>query len=91
MLRVMLPHLQVLGSFKSFYFAYKASSVTDCPDNPWKFQNGLLFARMDAFMERCHDMLDFQSTVLQVLREQRELQGLLHSSMQAQSHPHPEP
>lgn len=58
--------LKVLGSFKSFYFAYKAASAQDCPANPWRFQNSLLFGRLDAFMERCHDMLDFQSTCLQV-------------------------
>ena len=48
--------LNVLGSFKSFYFEYKGRTTRDTPQNPWKFQNSALFARLDAFLERCHDI-----------------------------------
>ncbi|CAD7696266.1 unnamed protein product [Ostreobium quekettii] len=57
--------LKVLGTFKSHYFDYKARTSTETPENPWKFQNSALFSRLDAFLERCHDMLDVQSTCLQ--------------------------
>lgn len=63
--------LKVLGTFKSFYFAYKTTSAVEVPHNPWKFQNGVLFSRLDAFMERCYDMLDLQSTCLQFSKLER--------------------
>jgi len=46
--------LKVLGSFKSQYFTYKAASAVECPSNPWRFQNSLIFGRLDKFMERCY-------------------------------------
>lgn len=60
--------LKVLGSFKSQYFAYKAASAIECPDNPWRFQNSLIFGRLDMFLERCADIMELQSTCLQVCR-----------------------
>ena len=57
--------LKVLGSFKSFYFDYKARSAAECEANPWRFQNGALFSRLDAFLERCHDIQDLSQTMLQ--------------------------
>lgn len=62
-LRVMV---KVLGTFKTQYFDYKQLTVAETPDNPWRFQNSALFLRLDAFLERCHDMLDVQQTFLQV-------------------------
>jgi dynein heavy chain len=44
--------IRVLGAFKTYYFEYKAKSVVETPDNPWRFQNNLLFSRLDAFIER---------------------------------------
>ena len=55
--------LKVLGTFKSYYFDYKTQ--TESPNNMWRFQNSILFARLDSFMERCHDILDLSQTVLQ--------------------------
>ena len=46
-------------------------SITDTPDNPWKFQNSSLFTRLDAFMERCHDMMDMMSTCVQFNKLER--------------------
>lgn len=58
--------LKVLGGFKLHYFAYKAASATECPKHPWRFQNSVVFGRLDTFMERCADMLELQSTCMQV-------------------------
>jgi dynein heavy chain, axonemal len=63
--------LNVLGSFKSFYFEYKGRTTRDTPQNPWKFQNSALFARLDAFLERCHDILDLTQTALQFNKLER--------------------
>lgn len=57
--------LRVCGSFKSYYFEYKARTQSECEENPWRFQNSALFARLDAFLERCHDLLDLCQTMLQ--------------------------
>jgi dynein heavy chain len=58
--------LKILGSFKLQYFTYKDASAVECPSNPWRFQKSLIFGRLDKFMERCSDMMELQSTCLQV-------------------------
>lgn len=57
--------LQVCAHFKSVYFDYKAKSVTEVPGNPWRIQNNALFIRLDAFLERCHDVLELTQTIYQ--------------------------
>jgi dynein heavy chain len=57
--------LKVCVTFKSTYFDYKARASTECPSNPWRFQNSALFARLDGFLERCHDVLDLMQTIVQ--------------------------
>ena len=57
--------LKVCGMFKSVYFDYKALSANKCPDNFWKVQNNALFMRLDAFLERCHDILDLTQTIVE--------------------------
>jgi dynein heavy chain len=57
--------LQVCAHFKSVYFDYKAKSVTEVPGNPWRIQNNALFVRLDAFLERCHDVLELTQTIYQ--------------------------
>ena len=57
--------LKVCGSFKSYYFDYKARTQSESQSNMWRFQNSILFARLDSFLERCHDILDLSQTVLQ--------------------------
>lgn len=37
----------------------------ECPSNPWRVQNNAVFARIDAFLERCHDVLDLTTTIAQ--------------------------
>ena len=63
--------LKTLNAFKSYYFEYRTLSNTETPDNPWKFQNTVLFGRLDAFIERCHDMLELQTTCLQFNKLER--------------------
>ena len=57
--------LQVLGTFKSFYFDYKSKLSHDSPERQWKVQNSAIFERLDMFLERCYDMLDVNQTWLQ--------------------------
>jgi len=74
--------LKVCGTFKSYYFDYKARTQQETPDNPWRFQNSALFARLDSFLERCHDILDLCQTVLQFNKlEQTEIGGTKGKSL----------
>ena len=57
--------LKVCSAFKSTYFDYKATANAECPSNPWRIQNSALFIRLDSFLERCHDILDFTQTIVQ--------------------------
>ena len=57
--------LKVCVAFKSTYFDYKARASTECPSNPWRFQNSALFSRLDSLLERCHDVLDLMQTIVQ--------------------------
>lgn len=53
-----------LSSFRSIYHEYKHDSFTSTPNNPWKFSHTALFSRLDAFVARCTDMQELQSTCL---------------------------
>ena len=63
--------LKVCGTFKSVYFDYKSRANNEVPHNPWRIQNTALFPRLDAFLERCHDLLDLCKTVMQFQRLER--------------------
>lgn len=56
--------LTVCGKFKKTYLDYKAKVVTEC-EHEWNVHNGALFARLDCFTERCHDVLDMTQTIIQ--------------------------
>ncbi|KAL1498812.1 hypothetical protein AB1Y20_014117 [Prymnesium parvum] len=72
----LMTALKVCGTFKSIYYEYKAASETDVPKNAWRFQSNALFARLDAFLERCHDLKELCKTVLQFERlEKIEIGG----------------
>ena len=58
--------IRVLANFKQFYFEYRSKSLVEARENPWKFQNSSLFQRLDAFLERSHDMMDMMLTCTQV-------------------------
>jgi dynein heavy chain len=57
--------LRICITFKGVFFEYKTRANQECPSKPWIFKNSALFARMDAFLERCHDVLDLMQTILQ--------------------------
>jgi dynein heavy chain len=62
--QVLLNVLRVFGKFKTIYFEYKAKSAVECSTNPWTVQNNAVFVRLDSYLERCHDILDFAQTIL---------------------------
>lgn len=70
--------LRVCGSFKSYYFDYKSKSNAETPDNPWRFQNSALFGRLDAFLERCNDILDLMQIILQFQKLEKVEIGNTH-------------
>jgi dynein heavy chain len=57
--------LRICITFKGIFFEYKTRANQECPSRPWLFQNSSLFARLDVFLERCHDVLDLMQTILQ--------------------------
>jgi dynein heavy chain len=63
--------IKVAVTFKSTYFDYKARAGTSCPSNPWRFQNAAIFMRLDAFLERLHDLLELMQTILQFNKLER--------------------
>jgi dynein heavy chain len=68
--------LKSISAFKSVYFEYKSRATNECGDNPWRIQNNALFMRLDSFLERCHDILDLSSTIVQFSRlEKIEIGG----------------
>eukprot|EP00937_MAST-01D_sp_MAST-1D-sp2_P001625 g1625.t1 len=54
----------VLQNFQSTYFDYKAKAAKECPDNPWRVQNSALFKRLEAFQDRCQDLLELLITIV---------------------------
>ena len=56
--------LLVGGAFKRTYLDTRAQVAKECPQNPWGVQNNAIFVRLDRFLERCYDMLDFTEAVL---------------------------
>ena len=63
--------LEVCASFKASYFETRDVSLEQVPDNPWKFQNAVIFARLDQFIERCHDLHELMTTIVQFARLER--------------------
>ena len=57
--------LRVLAAFKETYLKYKDKAATECPLNAWRVQNNAVFVRLDAFWERCHDVLELTETTMQ--------------------------
>jgi len=46
----------------------QAKANVQCPSNPWRIQHNALFARLDSFLERCHDILEMGLTIQQYNR-----------------------
>eukprot|EP00754_Rhynchopus_humris_P020205 Rhum_TRINITY_DN14684_c0_g1::Rhum_TRINITY_DN14684_c0_g1_i4::g.107697::m.107697/K10408/DNAH; dynein heavy chain, axonemal len=78
--------LSVCSHFKTWYFFYKNKAGKEEVDGelgkprPWKFQNTTLFARLDSFLERCHDLLDVLETVILFNRLERVEIGGTHGA-----------
>ena len=56
--------LKVTGEFKRVYFRYKATAAVECPQNPWRISNNALFSRLDAFLERIHEVYDIANVIV---------------------------
>lgn len=50
-------------------------SSLQVPSNPWRVQSSAVFGRLDAFMGRCHDVLDVCNSTLQFNRLERVEMG----------------
>ncbi|CAG9462750.1 unnamed protein product [Pedinophyceae sp. YPF-701] len=62
---------KVLGTFKDVYQEYRQRSLEECPENPWRIQSSAMFMRLDAFLERVHDLLELAETSMLFLRLDR--------------------
>jgi len=60
--------LRVCGAFKATYFDYRDTANAECPSNQWRIQNNAMFMRLDAFLERVHDVLELTQTIIQFSR-----------------------
>ena len=56
---------KVMGAFRATYAQYQKKSHTACPERPWRFQAGALFARLDGVLERCRALADAKKTTMQ--------------------------
>ena len=63
--------LKICSAFKSVYAEYKSTANAECPSNPWKIQNSALFLRLDAFIERCYDVLEMTDIIVKFNKLQR--------------------
>ena len=57
--------IRVFGKFKSTFLEYKGKANKECPNNQWRMQNNAVFVKLDAFLERCHDIWDLTRTIMQ--------------------------
>ena len=75
-IRMLKACVSVCNAFKITYFDYKATADAECPANRWRIQNTAIFMRLDAFLERCRDILDLVQTIQQFsLLEKVEVGG----------------
>jgi len=62
---------EVCTKFKSDYYAYKSRGK-----NPWSVTDNAVFYRLNSFMDRCQDLMQFVSTIIQFTKLARiELGG----------------
>ncbi len=63
--------IDVCMDFKTYYYEYKRQS-----EGRWKHTPNALFSRLDAYAERCHDILHLTTTIMQFNKlEKLELGG----------------
>lgn len=58
--------IDICGKFKEYYFEYKQKS-----EGKWKLTLNALFSRLDAYSERCHDILHLTTTIMQFNKLER--------------------
>lgn len=59
------------ATLKNVFLEHKAVTLVECPDNAWNCPNSALFMRLDGFLERCHDILEFSQTFCQFNKLQK--------------------
>lgn len=57
--------LRILADFKTVYSKYRDKAAVETAENPWRVQSNAVFARLDAFWERTHDVLELTCTTMQ--------------------------
>jgi len=76
--------LGVCEALKRTYDDYKATANAECPDNPWRIQSNALFLRLDAFVERCHDVLEMTEAIQKFRKlEKVEIGGSKGAALEA--------
>ena len=63
--------IDVCSTFKDMYGDYQTTANAECPKNPWRIQNNVLFVRLDSFLERCHDILELTKTIIDFMKLER--------------------
>lgn len=60
--------LRVCAAFRESYDIACARSGVECPGNPWRMPSAAVFSRLDAFTERCGDLVELFNTAAQFAR-----------------------
>jgi dynein heavy chain len=57
--------LDIIGQFKTMFRVYQEKAAKVLPEGAWDVPDELLFGRLDLFLERCHDIQEFTSIVVE--------------------------
>ena len=49
---------------KSMYLIYKDRSQFECCDRPWKVSSSSVFMKIDLYLQRCHDIINYSQSCL---------------------------
>ncbi|KAF4665135.1 hypothetical protein FOL47_004778 [Perkinsus chesapeaki] len=63
--------LEICTAFRDKYFVYKDIAEQQGKEGGWRIQTNAVFVRLDAFRERCRDILDFTKTIVQFFKLER--------------------
>ncbi|KAF4726241.1 hypothetical protein FOZ62_001950 [Perkinsus olseni] len=63
--------LEICTAFRDKYFFYRDVAEQQGKEGGWRIQTSALFVRLDAFRERCRDILDFTKTIVQFFKLER--------------------
>ena len=67
--------LEVCGAFKVTFFHFRDLCASECPDNPWGMAPAALFVRLNAFMERCMEVLEMCETYATFFKLDKMVEG----------------